>query len=96
MNDIRVTSGIILVQIQNCYFLAADKEARKVCGFIHQINEIGAFIWNQLKMGKNYQDIISLIYEEYEVPSSEEVAHDVESYLITLREHHYISWRDKK
>ena len=94
MNDIKIMPGIILIEIHNCYFLAADKQARKECGFIHQINEIGAFIWKQLEKGENKQSIVSLIKEEYEVSSSTDVANDVDSFLKTLNEHHYISCGD--
>ena len=68
MNNYIVRPGIVLINIYGTVFLAADREARKKCAFIRELNEVGAFIWTRLEKGDDYDSIVSEVKKEYEVP----------------------------
>ncbi len=90
MNKMRVNSGIILLEIHGCYLLVADKEARKKCTFVRQISEIGAFVWRLLEEGKNIEEILDIVKEQYDVPESANLKKDIAKYLNLLIEQNYI------
>ena len=48
------------------------------------MNELGAFIWDQLPQAQTEEDICRAVMEEYEV-SAEEVSQDVSEFLQMLR-----------
>ena len=91
MNNWKLQKGIILTEIQDVFLLVADKEARKVCPYIRQINEMGASIWKQLENQKTLDEIIESILGEYEIPESYDITADVSAFITSLRENHYIN-----
>lgn len=91
----KLRPGVILIEIYNCYLLVADKEARKMCGYINEVDEVGAFIWKRLEEGKSHDDILSLLREEYEVPSGVNLDLDVRTFLKALENNHYIISEDR-
>ena len=82
--------GIILIEIHGVYFLAADKEARKTCPYIREVNEIGAFIWKLLERGSEIPEIILQLRQEYDVPEDCDLEAEVETFIRTLKENHYM------
>ena len=89
-NDFIIQQGITLTEIQGVYLLAADKEGRKHCPHVKEINEVSAFIWKQLEKHRSMKEICALIRQEYEVPDSYDVEVDVKEFLELLYRHQYI------
>ena len=90
MNNYIVRPGIVLINIYGTVFLAADREARKKCAFIRELNEVGAFIWTRLEKGDNYDSIVSEVKKEYEVPEEYDIDRDIKIFLKELEDNGYI------
>ncbi len=90
MKEWNLQPGVVLTEIHGTYLLAADNEARKICGYIHEINEIGAFIWRQMEAQKCREEILALLREEYDIPESIDLEKDVDNFLDSMRENHYL------
>lgn len=91
----RAKTGIALIEIGDCYFLAADKEARKTCAYICRISETAAFVWKLILEGKNKNEILTLLNEEYDVPANVDLNNDVVSFFARLKEQNYLVFEDE-
>lgn len=85
-----VQNGIWLIEIQGIYLLAADREGRKFCPYLRQLNEVGVFVWKDLEKEKSTDEICSHIRQEFEVPESVDIGKDVISFLELLKECNYV------
>ena len=90
MGEWRCQSGVVLTKICDVYLLISDREAMKECAYVRQVNEIGAFIWERLSEGRSVSDILSLLREEYDIPTDFDLYADVSRFLSSLSEGHYI------
>ena len=90
MSSWKVRSGVILVKIKGVYLLVADKEARRNCPYIREINEIGAFIWERLEEGKEPDDIGSQLRQEYDVPQEYDLEADINGFFSVLVKYRYL------
>ena len=54
-----------------------------------QLNQTGAFIWQQLEAGKNEDEILSLMLEKYEI-SLEKAKEDITLFIEKLRKDNLI------
>lgn len=54
-----------------------------------QLNQTGAFIWQQLEAGKNEDEILSLMLEKYEI-SEEKAKEDITLFIEKLRKDNLI------
>ncbi len=57
---------------------------------IHELNEVGAIIWNELKNSPTLEMLVDKITEEYDV-SREEAERDVRKFLLTLKERELVT-----
>lgn len=90
MKKLRLSPDIVLIQIEDIYFLVAAKNARKVCPYIREIDEVGAFIWRQLEKKTNRQQIAALLREEFLVPEGTDLKADIDEYIYNLKKDHYL------
>lgn len=90
MIDWTIRKGIVLVEIHNNYLLCADREARKICTYIKPLNEIGALIWKCIEKQYSIEEIIIKINDEYELPDGYDVEKDINSFIKTLIDNHYL------
>ena len=91
MHDLKCRPGVILTEIHGVYLLAADREARAHCPYLREINELGAFIWSRLSEGVSRDEMIDLIRQEFEVPEDTDLGTDLDEFIESLKEDHYIS-----
>jgi methyltransferase-like protein len=54
-------------------------------GSLYNLNEVAAFVWEQLNGEKSLQDIKNRLLEEYDVPA-EEAENDLSQYIAQLKE----------
>jgi len=90
MENYKILPGIVLAEIHGVYVLIADKQGRKYCPYIRRINDVGAFIWKQLEKNKTTDEICELMAEEFEVPSVSELKSDINTFIESLKEYHYV------
>ena len=82
--------GIVLTEIHGVYLLTADKEARKACAYIRELNGIGAFIWKRMEERKGISEIEDLLRQEYDIEENYDLRKDTEAFLQMLLDNHYI------
>ncbi len=90
MNNWKLRSGIVLVRIQGVCLLAADREARRTCPSIQEINEIGAVIWEMLEKDATYDEILLTVRDTYDIPDGYDLEADIRAFIESLKEQHYI------
>ena len=54
-------------------------------GSLYNLNELAAFVWEQLNGKRSLQDIKNRLLEEYDVPA-EEAGNDLSEYIAQLKE----------
>ena len=90
MSKLKIQPGVVLTEIHGVYLLVADREARKYCPDIRQINDLGAMIWEEIRAGKSRDETVSRIRQEYEIPEYIDLGTDVDHFVNSLKENHYI------
>lgn len=81
----KIKSGFILREVAGSYIVVAVGEAVKEFNGVINLNETGAFLWNELVKGATEQDLISALLNEYDV--SEEIAtEDVKTFVDNLKQ----------
>ncbi len=90
MTELIARPGIALVEIHGVSLLVADKEGRRTCPYVRQLNEIGAFIWKRIKEEKDCPEIVRSLRQEFDIPADCDLEADVEGFLQSLRESHYL------
>ena len=90
MNNYTLRPGVVLTNIHGVYLLISDRQARKYCRYIKQLNEIGAFIWEKLEEGRTRDQIIALLRQEYDIPENQNLEADVDVFFSSLLKNHYL------
>lgn len=90
MTDWRLREGVLLTHIHGVSLLVADKKARKYCRFASRVNETGAFFWRQLSEGRHREEILAAMHREYEIPEGADPGEDLDQFLRSLVDNHYI------
>ena len=90
MSKLKIQPSVVLTEIHGIYLLVSDREARKHCPYIRQINDLGALIWEELLKGKSRDETVSRIRQEYEIPECIDLGTDVDHFVNSLKENHYI------
>ena len=62
----QVRPGIVLVNICDRYYLVATEKARRYCRYMMRINESAASVWQMIEKKMTFDDIVSLVMNEYE------------------------------
>lgn len=79
----KIKEGFKLRKVAGNYIVIATGKASKEFNGMINLNEVGAFLWEQLEKGSTVDDLVKALLGEYEVP--EEIAkRDVEAFLTKL------------
>ncbi len=90
MKDITVRPGIVLIELFDVYMLVSVREAKKHCRYILEINSTAAFLWELLRKGISYEEILASFMERYDIEDSERLAEDICMYIRQLGEKGYL------
>lgn len=63
----RTRSGIVLLEIQGTYLLAAERRAKQYCPYVTELNETGAAIFELYSDFHTTDEIAELMKKEYEI-----------------------------
>ena len=81
----KINKDFILREIAGEYILVPIGDTPLSFNGLITVNEVGAFIWNNIEKSESEDDLLKLILDEYEV--EEEIAkEDLYSFLGKLRE----------
>jgi hypothetical protein len=81
----RRSEDLVYRKIQDETILVPIKDNVGDMGSIYNLNEVGAFIWEQLDGEKTLLDITNMIVEEFEV-SPEQAQADLREFVSQLKE----------
>lgn len=84
----KIKSGFIIRKLADNYVVVPVNNQNEFQGMI-QLNQTGAFIWQQLEAGKNEDEILSLMLEKYEI-SLEKAKEDITLFIEKLRKDNLI------
>lgn len=86
----RIRDGIVLLKIQDEYYLSAAASARNYCPLIRQINHTGALIFDEIFKGKEINHIVKLLCKKYEADDHQQIRNDIDAFLDQLILQHYL------
>ena len=81
----KIKEGLILREVAGNYIVVAVGDAVKSFNGVINLNETGAFLWKKLAEGKEENQLVEALLEEYEVDKEIAVA-DVKKFLDKLTE----------
>ncbi|WP_027089893.1 PqqD family protein [Thomasclavelia saccharogumia] len=84
----KIKPGFIIRKLADNYVVVSVNNQNEFQGMI-QLNQTGAFIWQQLEAGKNEDEILSLMLEKYEI-SEEKAKEDITLFIEKLRKDNLI------
>ena len=77
--------NFVFRKIENETILVPIKDNVGDMGSLYNLNEVAAFVWEQLNGKKTLQDIKNRLLEKYDV-SAEEAGNDLSEYITQLKE----------
>ena len=80
-----IKKGFVAKEIAGQYVVVALGEASKIFNGIIKLNESGKFIWDLLADGKDKDDIIAALLEEYEGVDRETAEKDLDNFVSILK-----------
>ena len=86
----KAREGIVLLEIQGVFILAATAEARENCRFVRKINETGAFIWKQISKAMSVREIEDAVRNQFSIDDEINIKTDIENYISCLIEQGYL------
>ena len=95
MRGISVRSGVVLIELKGTYMLVSTKEARKACPYVLRINSTGAHLWEMLKDGCSFEQILADFQERYEIDDTNKLETDLRVCIDQLKERGYLYQKDK-
>ena len=79
----KIKEGYLLRQVAGSSIIVAVGDEAVNFDGIKTLNETGAFLWNQIDSGKNEEDIVKALMNEYEV-DEETAKTDVQEFVKLL------------
>lgn len=61
----RIQKGLVMEEICGVALLISTVEAREKCPYLTELNESSLFVWNMISDGKNTDEMVKDISEEY-------------------------------
>ncbi len=80
-----IKKGFVAKEIAGQYVVVALGEASKIFNGIIKLNESGKFIWDLLAIGKEKDDVIAALLEEYEGVDRETAEKDLDNFVNVLK-----------
>lgn len=90
MNQYRVRPGVVLIELKGNWLLVATKEAREYCRYVCPVNSSAAFLWEMIKKGCSYEEILAGFEEKYEIDDTASLEKDIQSCIGQLEEKGYL------
>ncbi len=94
MSRFSARQGVFLVELKGTYLLVCNNEARKHCLYVRRINETAADLWNMIKDGLSFDEILACFTQKYDIDDPEKLKQDIQLYLKQLEEKGYICCPD--
>ncbi len=91
MTDLKIRDGVVLLHIHDVYLVVSDKEARKSCPYIREINDTAAMIWQLLEQGCGFEEITDRMMKEYDVEERSLLENDLRTYIREMKENGYLT-----
>lgn len=80
-----IKKGFVAKEIAGQYVVVALGEASKIFNGIIKLNESAKFIWDQLAEGKEKDDVVEALLNEYDGVDRETAARDFDNFVNTLK-----------
>ena len=80
-----IKKGFVAKEIAGQYVVVALGEASKIFNGIIKLNESAKFIWDQLAEGKEKDDVVEALLNEYDGVDKETAARDFDNFVNTLK-----------
>ena len=95
MHNMKTRTGVVLLEIKDTFLLVSDREARKHCRYVQEINDAGAVIWQGISEGRSENEIIDGIMSAYDITDRTTVQRDINAFAGKLREAGYLEDSDE-
>lgn len=86
----KIKPGYILRKVVDIYVIIGVGEDAYQPDVIMSLNETGAFLWEILIDGAEYQDLVTALMKEYDEIDQETAKNDVDAFLDQLRKQELI------
>lgn len=80
-----IKKGFVAKEIAGQYVVVALGEASKIFNGIIKLNESAKFIWDLLVEGKEKDDVVEALLNEYDGVDRETAARDFDNFVNTLK-----------
>ncbi len=94
MSRLKTRDGAVLLTIKGVSLLVCDKEARRYCRYMWEINEPGALIWKCMEDHLSFEEIAERMMDEYDIEDRSVLEADIRTYLDQLVEQGYLIAED--
>ena len=91
MNNLITRNGVVLLKIKDTYLLVSDKEARKTCRYVLELNDVGAMLWQCLEQGMTEEEMLDRIIDAYDIRDTDAVRADIRTFVRQLAEGGYLA-----
>ncbi len=91
----KIRPGILYRMIADAHFLIATGDSRTVCPVIQQINSSGAYYWQLLEQGVDFNQMLDNLQQEHG-EDAEVLRKTLERFLIRLEERGYVIRTDPR
>ena len=91
MTDLKIRDGVVLLHIHNVYLVVSDKEARKSCPYMREINDTAAMLWKLLEQGCGFEEIVDRMMKEYDVAERSLLEEDLRTYIREMKQNGYLT-----
>ena len=81
----KIKNGFVAKEIAGQYVVVALGEASKIFNGIIKLNESAKFIWDLLVEGKEKDDVVEALLNEYDGVDRETAARDFDNFVNTLK-----------
>lgn len=85
----KVKDGFMLREVAGSYVVVAVGERSGEFNGMVNLNASGAFLWQTLEKGADREDLISALFDNYEV-SKEQAASDVDKFITIVKENGFV------
>ena len=91
MNNLKIREGVVLLEIKDKFLLVSDKEARKHCRYVRELNDVGALLWQCLEQGMTEEAMLDKIGDAYDITNRDAVRGDILAFVRQLADGGYLT-----
>lgn len=90
-NNLKIREGVVLLEIKDTFLLVSDREARKYCRYVLELNDVGALIWQCLEQGMTEEAMLDKIGDAYDITDRDVVKADIRTFIRQLADGGYLT-----